>query len=132
MRKNWANQWKVKKKLHDLYDIMSQVKIEPPKETPADAISKKEAEPEIIIEQESEAVQEEEIKITFAKKLNPREEAIFEYFSENKGKIVFAKELAKVLNLPTDYVYKYIKNLREKLGKEVLANADPGGYVLNM
>jgi len=34
-----------------------------------------------------------------------------------------------ILNLPTDYVYKYIKNLRTKIDKNILQNATKGGYI---
>ena len=40
--------------------------------------------------------------------------------------------MAALLELPRDYVYKYIKNLRQKLNEEVLFNADNGGYVLKV
>ena len=42
------------------------------------------------------------------------------------------KDIANILGLPNDYVYKYIKNLRTKLSNNVLVNADKGGYVLNI
>ena len=48
----------------------------------------------------------------------------------NAEKIVYAKDLAKILDLPTDYVYKYIKNLRAKITEDVLQNAVKGGYKL--
>jgi len=40
--------------------------------------------------------------------------------------------LAKILDLPTDYVYKYIKNLRTKIAEDVLQNAVKGGYRLSV
>lgn len=67
---------------------------------------------------------------TFKKPLIPREQLIFNYLLENKGKIVYAKDMAALLELPRDYVYKYIKNLRQKLNEDVLTNASNGGYVL--
>jgi len=36
------------------------------------------------------------------------------------------------LELPRDYVYKYIKNLRAKIEGEKLTNADKGGFILNV
>ena len=74
--------------------------------------------------------QDFEINISFKKKLTPREETVFKYFTKNKGKTVFVKELAKVLGLPNNYVYKYIKNLREKLTQNILENDNNGGYIL--
>ncbi len=72
----------------------------------------------------------EEINLTFKKSLTSREQMIFEHFVMNKNTIVYAKDLAKILELPRDYVYKYIKNLRSKINEDVLFNADNGGYIL--
>lgn len=74
----------------------------------------------------------EEVQITFKKNLTPREQAVFEHFINNKNQIVYAKELAQVLDLPRDYVYKYIKNLRAKMNENAIQNADNGGFVLEM
>lgn len=73
-----------------------------------------------------------EIKISFKKKLNKREEVVFNYFCENRKRKVSVADLANLLQLPNDYVYKYIKNLRNKLETDVLVNADKGGYILNI
>jgi len=73
-----------------------------------------------------------EIKISFKEKLNKREEVVFNYFCKNKKRKVFANEIAKILNLPNDYVYKYIRNLRKKLAGNILVNAENGGYILNV
>ena len=72
------------------------------------------------------------LKITFKKTLTQREQAVLEHFIKNKNQIVYAKDLAKVLELPTDYVYKYIKNLRTKINEDILQNATKGGYRLNV
>ncbi|MBQ8847675.1 MAG: helix-turn-helix domain-containing protein [Candidatus Gastranaerophilales bacterium] len=71
-------------------------------------------------------------KITCKKPLTQREDAVLAHFVENKGKIVFAKDLAAILDLPTDYVYKYIKNLRTKISEDILHNATKGGYTFNL
>ncbi len=71
-------------------------------------------------------------RITCKKPLTKREDAVLEHFAKNKGKIVYAKDLATLLGLPTDYVYKYIKNLRTKINEEILQNADKGGYIFNI
>ncbi len=71
-------------------------------------------------------------KITFKKSLTQREQAVLEHFIKNKNEIVYAKDLASVLDLPTDYVYKYIKNLRTKINEDILQNATKGGYRLNI
>ena len=72
------------------------------------------------------------LNFTFKKSLTPREKAVLEHFIQNKNEIVYAKDLAKVLELPTDYVYKYIKNLRAKINEDILQNATKGVYRLNM
>jgi len=92
------------KESHDLYD---EVKIQ-------------ETTPPVVILPE----------VSFKKELTDREKVVFSYFNQNKGKVVFVKELAKVLSLPNDYVYKYIKNIREKMEKDILVNAEKGGYIL--
>ena len=55
---------------------------------------------------------EESINYSFKKALTAREQIVFDYFLSNRNSIVYAKDLAKILELPRDYVYKYIKNLR--------------------
>lgn len=74
----------------------------------------------------------EEVRIVFKKALTDREQKVFDYFAQNKGQIVYAKDLAALLDLPRDYVYKYIKNLRAKIEGEKLENADKGGFILNI
>lgn len=69
-------------------------------------------------------------QFTFKKPLTQREQVVLDYFMANAEKIVYAKDLAKILDLPTDYVYKYIKNLRAKITEDVLQNAVKGGYKL--
>ena len=97
----------------------------PKKSAPAkQAAPKKEAKPAISTT--------EDIQLTFKKNLTPREQAVFEHFLNNKNSIVYAKELAQVLDLPRDYVYKYIKNLRAKLNEDAIQNADNGGFVLKV
>ena len=74
----------------------------------------------------------EEVRIVFKKALTDREQKVFDYFAKNRGQIVYAKDLAALLELPKDYVYKYIKNLRAKIDGERLENADKGGFILNV
>jgi len=76
--------------------------------------------------------QNNDIQIVFKKALTDREQLVFDYFLKNKNKIVYAKDLAALLNLPRDYVYKYIKNLRAKIDGENLKNADSGGFLLSI
>lgn len=74
----------------------------------------------------------EEVRLTLNKSLTEREQLVFDYFVNNKNQIVYAKDLAKLLDLPRDYVYKYIKNLRSKIDGNKLQNADNGGYILTV
>lgn len=67
----------------------------------------------------------------FKKPLTEREQMVFNYFLENKNAVVFAKDLATLLNLPRDYVYKYIKTLRAKIEGDNLKNAESGGFILS-
>jgi DNA-binding CsgD family transcriptional regulator len=73
----------------------------------------------------------EEVRIVFKKALTEREQRVFDYLVQNNNKIVYAKDLAQLLDLPRDYVYKYIKNLRTKIDGNNLQNADKGGFVLS-
>lgn len=74
----------------------------------------------------------EEVRLTLNKTLTEREQLVFNYFVNNKNQIIYAKDLAKLLDLPRDYVYKYIKNLRAKIDGDKLQNAENGGYLLNI
>lgn len=80
---------------------------------------------------EETKVKAETSEYTFKKPLIPREQMIFNYLLEHKGEVVYAKDMAALLNLQRDYVYKYIKNLRQKLNEDALTNANNGGYVLS-
>ena len=71
-----------------------------------------------------------ESNIVLKKSLTDREQLVFEYFINNIGKTVFAKDLAELLELPRDYVYKYIKNLRAKIEGDKLKNVPSGGFIL--
>ena len=53
------------------------------------------------------------------------------HFVEKRGEIVYAKDLAELLDLKRDYIYKYIKNLRAKMSTDIIANADNGGFKLD-
>lgn len=93
---------------------------------------KKKVEESIKANTSNESSVKETVKLTFAKALTEREQMVFDYFMQNKGKIVYAKDLANLLSLPRDYVYKYIKNLRTKIEGDKLQNAENCGYVLNI
>ena len=70
--------------------------------------------------------------MVFKKALTDREQRVFDYFASHRNEIVYAKDLADLLELPRDYVYKYIKNLRAKIDGEALQNADKGGFILSL
>ena len=87
---------------------------------------------EIINEVQTGDTLRDEVRVVFKKALTDREQKVFDYFAAHKNKIVYAKDLATLLDLPRDYVYKYIKNLRAKIDGEALKNADKGGFVLTL
>lgn len=87
---------------------------------------------EIISEVTTGDTLRDEVRVVFKKALTDREQKVFDYFAAHKNKIVYAKDLATLLDLPRDYVYKYIKNLRAKIDGEALKNADKGGFILTL
>ena len=95
-------------------------------------VAKKSIQEEIMDESLENSLNYVKSKITCKKPLTAREDAVLAHFIQNKGEIVYAKDLAMILNLPTDYVYKYIKNLRTKIAQDVLENATKGGYVFKL
>lgn len=85
-----------------------------------------------IVKESAPVSLKDEVQIVFKKALTDREQLVFDYFLKNKNKIVYAKDLANLLSLPRDYVYKYIKNLRAKIDGENLKNAETGGFMLSV
>lgn len=83
-----------------------------------------------VLEKVEEYSSKSDMNIVLRKPLTDREQMVFEYFLNNVGKTVFAKDLAELLDLPRDYVYKYIKNLRAKIEGDKLKNVPSGGFVL--
>lgn len=77
-----------------------------------------------------EEVTNKEPKIILKKSLTDREQMVFDLLISNMGKTVYAKDIAKLLDLPRDYIYKYIKNLRAKIEGDKLKNVPSGGFVL--
>ena len=86
---------------------------------------------ESVLSKVNEYSNNKEANIVLKKTLTDREQLVFEYFLNNIGKIVYAKDLAELLELPRDYVYKYIKNLRAKIDGDKLQNAPSGGFILS-
>ncbi len=101
----------------------SEPKKAPKKEKKAPATPKKE--PAAIVNSNFA-----DLNITFNKPLTDREEKVLAHFVEKRGEIVYAKDLADLLDLKRDYIYKYIKNLRAKMSTDIIANADNGGFKL--
>ena len=104
------------------------VKPEPKKQEVKPVSNKKK---ETVLDKVEEvATTKRDVQIVLKKSLTDREQMVFEYFLNNVGKTVFAKDLATLLDLPRDYVYKYIKNLRNKIEGDKLKNVPSGGFVL--
>lgn len=127
--------------------VLKEQTLKPIKETPVaekktttakKEVSKKEAPSK---EKKNTAVKKEKqpivneafagLNITFKKPLTDREEKVLAHFVEKRGEIVYAKDLAELLDLKRDYIYKYIKNLRAKMSTDIIANADNGGFKLD-
>lgn len=132
---------KGEKQTNDIVDLVlsnsnsryiSDVKTGTPKETVIEAAKKP-----VEMEQQNKMYKEistngKTRRLNFNKPLTEREQKVLDYFIQNTDVIVYAKDLARILNLPTDYVYKYIKNLRAKIAEDVLQNAAKGGYKLSI
>ncbi len=113
---------------------VNKIKELPKKAAPVAEAKKKPAPKQEVkpVKETKKKIDEQPINFSFKKALTSREQLVFDYFLSNRNSIVYAKDLAKILDLPRDYVYKYIKNLRTKLNEEILQNADNGGYLLKV
>lgn len=123
------------KRTHDIVDMI--VNNEAVSST--DNVTKTKPEPETksepkqkIEKSEPEINSKIELTINFSKELTDREQRVFEYLSEKKGQSVKAQDLASVLDIPRDYIYKYIRNLRKKMAEGLLINSEEGGFILNI
>ena len=95
--------------------------------------SKSENKKETILDKVEEvSMIKKDVQIVLKKSLTDREQIVFEYLLNNIGKTVFAKDLAELLDLPRDYIYKYIKGIRAKMSEDILSNAQKGGFVLKV
>ena len=103
-----------KKQTHDIVDMIVN----------NEAIS---ATPELPAKRTQKAIT---FKFTFKKKLTEREQKILDYLTKHVNEPVKATDLASLIGLPRDYVYKYIRNLRAKIAEEVLFNSNEGGFLL--
>ena len=114
-----------KKELIEKAAAASKTENNPPKKS-----VKTSAKTETVLDKVEEVSAKKEVHIVLKKSLTDREQMVFEYLLNNVGKTVFAKDLATLLDLPRDYVYKYIKNLRAKIEGDKLKNVPSGGFVL--
>lgn len=112
--------------------IKDEIKTKKKKSTTKTTKVKKEETKVVKVTEEKIDTLREEVRIVFKKALTDREQKVFDHFAQNSGKIVYAKDLAALLDLPRDYVYKYIKNLRAKIDGDNLQNADKGGFILHV
>ena len=83
-----------------------------------------------VLDKVEEYSSKSDVSIVLKKSLTDREQMVFDFFLNNIGKPVYAKDLAELLDLPRDYVYKYIKNLRAKIEGDKLINVPSGGFIL--
>lgn len=81
---------------------------------------------------EAETSVKKDSQIVLSKTLTDREQVVFDYLLGHAGETVSAKDLAELLDLPRDYVYKYIKNIRTKIEGGKLENVPSGGFVLTV
>ncbi|MCM1264866.1 MAG: hypothetical protein NC200_01585, partial [Candidatus Gastranaerophilales bacterium] len=114
-----------------------------PVETKTEKVETKKIEAEKIVESIKKVVEpaaapvvedtlRDDVDIVLKKNLTDREQVVFDYLLEHKNTTVYAKDLAVLLDLPRDYIYKYIKNLRAKIEGDKLKNADRGGFILSV
>lgn len=75
---------------------------------------------------------DDDFPVVLKKCFTAREQVVFDHLLANKNTVVYAKDLAELLGLPRDYIYKYIKGIRAKMEQDVLSNAEKGGFVLNV
>lgn len=124
-------QTKEAKKVSDVKPLTPKVSKEKPVAKKSEKTLQNAAK-EIVSNTKTGDIVRDEVRVVFKKALTDREQKVFDYFASNKNKIVYAKDLATLLELPRDYVYKYIKNLRAKIDGDALKNADKGGFVLSI
>ena len=70
-----------------------------------------------------------DVNIKLKKSLTDREQTVLDYLISHVNQTVYAKDLAELLGLPRDYIYKYIKNLRAKIEGNNLQNCQGGGFI---
>ena len=129
---NTINETKIEKTAKQVKTKKSQVKPQALKEVKSTKSTKRSAVSKVEYKSAKPDTLREEVRIVFKKALTDREQKVFDHFCEHSNQIVYAKDLAALLDLPRDYVYKYIKNLRAKIDGENLQNADKGGFILNV
>lgn len=105
-------------------------KIQPKKDEKVGKQTKKAA--KTIKSVETKASLDDDFPVVLKKCFTAREQVVFDHLLANKNTVVYAKDLAELLGLPRDYIYKYIKGIRAKMEQDVLSNAEKGGFVLKV
>lgn len=105
-------------------------KIQPKKEEKVEKQTKKAA--KTVKSVETKASSDDDFPVVLKKCFTAREQVVFDHLLANKNTVVYAKDLAELLGLPRDYIYKYIKGIRAKMEQDVLSNAEKGGFVLKV
>lgn len=105
-------------------------KIQPKKEEKVEKQTKKAAKTVKLVE--TKASSDDDFPVVLKKCFTAREQVVFDHLLANKNTVVYAKDLAELLGLPRDYIYKYIKGIRAKMEQDVLSNAEKGGFVLKV
>lgn len=105
-------------------------KIQPKKEEKVEKQTKKAAKTVKLVE--TKASSDDDFPVVLKKCFTAREQVVFDHLLTNKNTVVYAKDLAELLGLPRDYIYKYIKGIRAKMEQDVLSNAEKGGFVLKV
>lgn len=134
-KKETKNKEKINIKQNDKDELISVLKGKENKTKKSEVkkIAKKTAETKkTTSKKESKLKLQEETRIVLKKAFTAREQVIFDYLFNNKNSVVYAKDLATLLELPRDYIYKYIKGIRAKLETDILNNATKGGFILKI
>ena len=118
--KRHSSRFKTSKPKNEPKDVPEmENKQEIKKEKPAKATAQKSKEAELTYKE-----------FVLLKKLTDREILVLDSLIDSNGQSVKAQELAEKLDIPRDYIYKYIKNLRKKLQNATIGNSEEGGFVI--
>ena len=107
-------------------------KQEVAKKSEEKTVQKKEKAPQATKKEIPAPTSDYDFPVILKKAFTAREQIVFDHLYNNKTNVVYAKDLAELLGLPRDYIYKYIKGIRAKMEQDVLSNAEKGGFVLHV